>query len=354
MPGDIRQGKKRPKANPKKTRIQKGNPMAKPRKRDFAVSLFPFLSILACVLGVLTLMITSVVLTQIDDESVEQAKEEVLNKNSEEIQSLEEKIEREKKWLAPLRKDVILAREISPLADQLRNLQSQKTPKALTDAEMKAEIAKMQAANRKLQQQTQSDKAKAAQKQEQLDVKSNPAGYATVNVRRSQSALGDTITPIFVECSKEGLSVFDGKGNLDYKVPLAQITKHTQLKQLVKQTAGKSQVRAWKSLAGTQIKAAFIERKGIYVVLKEPSGKVHSKIKPESLTPKSRQAISELEKLKKAGKRPTAGHYVIFLVRPEGVTSWAKGRELCLGVNCQNGKLPIPSKGEINVKAFLN
>jgi len=67
--------------------------MAKSRKRDFAVSLFPFLSILACVLGVLTLMITSVVLTQIDDESVDQAKEEVLNQKQAEALKIEEKIQ---------------------------------------------------------------------------------------------------------------------------------------------------------------------------------------------------------------------------------------------------------------------
>lgn len=328
--------------------------MAKPRKRDFAVSLFPFLSILACVLGVLTLMITSVVLTQIDDQSVEQAQEEVLDKKSEEIKRLEEKISQEKKWLAPLRKDVILAREIAPLAVQVQKLQSPEKPKAMTDAEMRAEIAKMQAANRQLQQQVQSEKSKATQKQQQLELKSNPAGYATVNVSRSQSALGDTITPIFVECSKEGLAVFDEKGSLDYKVPLAQIPKHTKLKQLVQQTAGKSQVRIWKSLAGTQIKAAFIERKGIYVVLKEPGGKIHNKIKPETLSPKSRQAISELEKLKKTGQMPTAGHYIIFLVRPEGIPSWVKGRELCLGANCQSGQMPIPSKGPISVKSFFN
>ena len=328
--------------------------MAKSRKRDFAVSLFPFLSILACVLGVLTLMITSVVLTQIDDESVDQAKEEVLNQKQAEALKIEEKIQLEKKWIQPVRRDVLLGREIAPLAAQIQKMESQKTPNPLTDAEMQKEIAAMQAANRKLQQRIESTKSKTAQMEKKLDVSANPAGYATVNVRRSSSALGDTITPIFIECSKEGLSVYNEKGTLDYKVPLAQISKHPKLKQLIQQTVKNSQLRIWKSLAGTKIKAAFIERKGIYVVLQEAGGRIHNRIKPESLTPQSRKAIAELEKLKKAGKQPTAGKYVIFLVRPEGISSWTKGRELCLSLNCKNGKLPIPSKGPINVKSFVN
>ena len=47
--------------------------MAKKRKKnDLQVSLFPFLSILACVLGILTLMITAVVLSQANNETFQE------------------------------------------------------------------------------------------------------------------------------------------------------------------------------------------------------------------------------------------------------------------------------------------
>lgn len=328
--------------------------MARSRKRDFAVSLFPFLSILACVLGVLTLMITSVVLTQIDDESVEQALDEVIHQKQEDLLKIEEQIEMQKKWLQPVRQDVLKGREIVPLLAQIQKLESQKNPKAKTDAETRKEIAAMQASNKKLQQEIQAKRNETSQLQKKLEVNSNPAGYATVNVKRSSSALGGTITPIFIECAKEGLSIYSEEGNLDYKVPLAQIPQHNQLKQLVQKTAKSPQLRIWKSLAGTKIKAVYMERKGIYVVLKEPSGRIHKTIKPESLTPKSRQALTELDKLKKAGQKPSAGQYIIFLVRPEGISSWAKGRDLCYSLDCHSGKLPIPSQGPINVKSFIN
>ena len=328
--------------------------MAKSRKRDFAVSLFPFLSILACVLGVLTLMITSVVLTQIDDESVDQALEQVINQKQEALLKVEEQIKMQKKWLEPVRRDVLKGREIVPLLAQIQKLESQGNPKAKTDAEMHKEIAAMQANNKKLQQKIQAGKSETSQMQKKLEMNTNPAGYATVNVQRSSSALGGTITPIFIECSKDGLSIYNKEGALEYKVPLAQIPKHNQLKQLIQKTARHPQLRVWKSLAGTKIKAVYTERKGIYVVFKEPSGRIHQTIKPESLTPKSRQALTELDKLKKAGKTPSAGQYIIFLVRPEGIFSWAKGRDLCYSMDCHSGKLPIPSQGQINVKSFIN
>ena len=53
--------------------------MAKKRKKnDLQVSLFPFLSILACVLGILTLMITAVVLSQANNETFQEKVAEVM------------------------------------------------------------------------------------------------------------------------------------------------------------------------------------------------------------------------------------------------------------------------------------
>ena len=50
--------------------------MARRKKRGIEISLFPFLSILACVIGVLTLMITGIVLASyfsVADEMLETA-----------------------------------------------------------------------------------------------------------------------------------------------------------------------------------------------------------------------------------------------------------------------------------------
>ncbi|MEL0120318.1 MAG: hypothetical protein VXB01_15375, partial [Opitutae bacterium] len=68
-------------------------------------------------------MITSVVLTQIDDESVDQAKEEVLQKKQNALKKALEDIQQEKEWVGPIRKDVLLGREIALLTKQIKSLE---------------------------------------------------------------------------------------------------------------------------------------------------------------------------------------------------------------------------------------
>ena len=53
------------------------------KKNDLQVSLFPFLSILACVLGILTLMITAIVIAQIDPQAVNEKIETALEDDEE-------------------------------------------------------------------------------------------------------------------------------------------------------------------------------------------------------------------------------------------------------------------------------
>ena len=57
--------------------------MKKKKNNDLQVSLFPFLSILACVLGILTLMITAIVIAQIDPEAVNEKIETALQDDEE-------------------------------------------------------------------------------------------------------------------------------------------------------------------------------------------------------------------------------------------------------------------------------
>ena len=50
--------------------------MGRRAKKQLEVSLFPFLSILACVIGILVLILCSVVIFQIDPEGIEEVKKE--------------------------------------------------------------------------------------------------------------------------------------------------------------------------------------------------------------------------------------------------------------------------------------
>ena len=95
-------------------------------------------------------MITSVVLTQIDDESVDQAKEEVLQKKQNALKKALEDIQQEKE-VGPIRKDVYFWGGIALLTKQIKSLEENKKPEAKSDTEVRKEILALQEKNRELQ-----------------------------------------------------------------------------------------------------------------------------------------------------------------------------------------------------------
>jgi hypothetical protein len=69
----------------------------RPRGEDDDVSLFPFLSIIACVIGVLTMMISTLALAQMDNPDV--ALIEAYEKSAGELSAVEAEVARLKKLL---------------------------------------------------------------------------------------------------------------------------------------------------------------------------------------------------------------------------------------------------------------
>ena len=74
----------------------------KKKKNDLQVSLFPFLSILACVLGILTLMIMGVVVSQVSDDAVNQKIEEAFESDD----GFKQKMEEEKAAIEKLKMEI--------------------------------------------------------------------------------------------------------------------------------------------------------------------------------------------------------------------------------------------------------
>ena len=123
------------------------------------ISLFPFLSILACVIGILTLMITAIVIAQIDPESVNEKIETALEDDEEfqqkieerkkELDALREEIERIKKdpfkKIDPNKKDQ-LKQQIALVSTQVKKArEEEKQGKAIQGevVKMKADLAKI-------------------------------------------------------------------------------------------------------------------------------------------------------------------------------------------------------------------
>ena len=92
----------------------------KKKKADLQISLFPFLSILACVIGILTLMITAIVIAQIDPEAVNEKIETALEDDEEfqnQIKEKKEEIEKLRQQIGEIRNNPL--KKIDPQKKEL-------------------------------------------------------------------------------------------------------------------------------------------------------------------------------------------------------------------------------------------
>ena len=329
--------------------------MAKKRKKnELQVSLFPFLSILACVLGILTLMITAVVLSQANNETFQEKVAEAMSDQTE----FQELLETEKKELTDLRKELEEAKKkpeqsIDPkkkqqLQQQLKKLKEEQEKKL---KELRQEIAE----DKKEKQEDAKELAEIAQNvgnvEGQIEAMKDPSKFATMVVKPSGSGMGGSVEPTFVECDGKGINVFGPNGKKAYSVKREEITKHKQWLGLVQKLSKEASFRTWWSKAGTTIDAKFVKREGGTVILRKKGGE-ELKVPAAQLKPRSVGIVRQIEAAR-AGKRPDpVARYVIFLVRTKGISSWSIARQTCRERMCKNGKIPLDGEGEIDLSMF--
>ena len=174
--------------------------MKKKKNNDLQVSLFPFLSILACVLGILTLMITAIVIAQIDPEAVNEKIETALEddeefqKKMDEQKAILEKIRNEiksiranpTKKIDPAKKEKLVLEIAAIEKKKAAVLQQNKKSTAF-----KAESQKVSAEIAKLTENL--DKA-----EEEWDQMKDPSKFATMVVKQSGSGVGGDLEPTFI------------------------------------------------------------------------------------------------------------------------------------------------------------
>ncbi len=199
------------------------------------VELFPFLSILACIIGSLFLMITGIALGQMgkktDDEAIERAKEFVelqrrMKQRDESARRILDELEAAKRRLAELKK----------LLEELARLKATKDPAA--------ELAALRA--RLLAEQSSLDTQIADLLKRHADYTNLTArlrteidrrnAVATDSLLRIQPTGGGSLaglTPLFAEASRTELILHR---NPAIRIPAAQITNHTDFAAWLKQT----------------------------------------------------------------------------------------------------------------------
>ncbi len=248
------------------------------------VSLFPFLSILACVIGVLTLMISTLALSQMDSDVVVQAEEfdavvsDVAQQRSA-IAELQQKIVKQQQaatQTSEKQKDVLnKQKKIQQLEAQIILAQKKRTELNKNDDPQQIPSQQPLA---ELETELKGLNDQAAQLSIELENKQKPPEAAEVTVIPGGSGRG--IKPYFVECRKNGIVLHDSKGLV-------------------------------------QVRPANIDKSPPFLkLLDSVKGNTNGKL--------------------------------IFLIREDGISSWRRAKQFADSLEVANGKLPVLGQGKLN------
>ncbi len=255
---------------------------------DNDVSLFPFLSILACIIGVLTLMISTLALSQMDTEAVVAA---------EAYEKLEEDL-------------VASETEINDLTQQI---------------------------------QAESGKTEAARKKSEL-LKLKRENAETLELflvaREEATRLEAKIDPEATELQQESLQMLAADLKT-YQEQVAQFKKELANRELPPEEGEFSVLPGG---SGIGVVPRFIECTSNEIVL-------HHLAQPLRVRVNAIETDKELLKLlnEVAG---TTGGKVIFLVREDGVLVYRRAKRFVDSLEVENGKLPVLGQGRINLQFF--
>lgn len=272
--------------------------MAKQKEEEAGISLFPFMSILVCLIGGLTLMISILTITQMNSEQ----SQEVIDRYHE-YTKLKADAEQDAAELEKLRKmlangEKLLAQVRAALEETKRLEKKQKDQADQKDAanrQSAQQLHEILAESNRLRQriaelEPMPKKLQSEIVELQKEVKKRNAGPEEAIVQIRPGGSGLDIVPTFVECTATALLVHEGKEPT--RILTGDIAKDDgEFRKLLDRVAG---------------------------------------------TPKGQ---------------------IIFLVRPDAVGTYNAARDVArthYGPKgyCRNGKLPVPSQGNIDLSIF--
>ncbi|MFV1965891.1 MAG: hypothetical protein ACC628_10740 [Pirellulaceae bacterium] len=270
--------------------------MAKARStKDNEVSLFPFMSILVCVIGILMLMITAIVLGQIGKDKV----------NPEEMAQQAEFVNE----YDNLQKSI---RESTKMAASLQSQVDDTTQK-------KDQLAKAEAELARLQKRRKEAEGQAAARDETLARKQAEADRLKAEIKATEQEIH------VVEASVKEL-----------EAELADRKKPPEEAQVIIQPSG----------TGANLRPTFVECAASSIVLFEEEKPTRV---PRSKLSQSEDFIRVLDQVRSQGNAT-----LIFLVRPDGITTYNTARNYARSHYVRNGKLAIASQGQIDLSRYKN
>lgn len=262
----------------------------RPDNGDNDVSLFPFLSILACIIGVLTLMISTLALSQMDTKAVAEAEE--FEKVNEELKEKQAAIDAMKQEVAAKTQtlDNDAAQKQKQISEMQKRLEELAAQFLLAQKEAKSIEEKKDSKAGEVQKQPLDElktelteqKELLAQLMKELDEKKLPPEEAEFSVLPGGSGIG--VVPRFVECTQSDLVLHNPDGEI--------------------------RVRA----GGMETNKEYLK------LLNDVAGNPDAK--------------------------------VIFLVRDDGVHVYYRANRFAQTLEVATGKLPVLGHGRINLRHF--
>jgi hypothetical protein len=264
--------------------------MAKRRKKKGVnVELFPFLSILSCVIGVLTLMITGLALGQLNPE--DSARIVRAERNRE----LLEMVRADEKKVAELRELIARAKAVSAALEaanrELERLRESQADTAKAEGLAKDETAKLLAEADNLFRRIEQLKPELTELEQEIarikaeiEKRKLPPEPAQVHIRPGGS--GSSFTPVFIECTARDIAV--------YQDPDGEPTRYLR--------------------SGLRTNLEF---------------------------------IALVDKIAADPKKQ-----IVFLVREDAYYMWRDANAVANSRYCINGMLPVVGQGKIDLSAF--
>jgi len=209
--------------------------MARARRRaDLSVSLFPFLSVLACVIGALTLLITASAIGQVATDTVD----------LEHYQKLERGIARDQEALAQLSAiadelarldaDILLSRdEKRSMVQEKRRARAQLQVRAPLREETRVASIEL----RRLEEQFQALDSEVRGRRRELEQARAAHSESSILIQPTGSGYG--MDPHFAECGGEGLILFEGAERRPTQVSANSVTTSALFRRFLRRVRGR-------------------------------------------------------------------------------------------------------------------
>lgn len=185
--------------------VFRGSMSRRRQREDEGVSLFPFLSILACVIGVLTLLITALALGQMDNPEGHSAE------RAEKFARLQERIQELQLKVKEIQELMARARTIREAAEELQRLKTEQGQTAAIEKESTALLAESRRLTERIERlRTDPDGIKKKLEEARAELKRRKAPPEAPRTVIRPGGSGVNIEPVFVECNAAGIVLFEG------------------------------------------------------------------------------------------------------------------------------------------------